>query len=407
MIDFMRIVNSRYLSMWKSDLIYLNSSLPIDKYFVSQKFKDIGFLMIVKEALFIHTDSGFVFLFNLNQKRDVFKYMIFTLMSFFAKNNVLFLVIGENKLINKVLKIANVTNQKKQIIELHKYKINQESITLNKILHLSHRLQDFEVLAFIPHRNDFDSLCLVVNHLLKNDIKIHIIDDFSDPTIIAKLKSTFSGNSKIEITFLPYSSFYNWTYILELIDELGAKSGADMIVRSDSDEYLYSSVDGLSLKEFLLCIESSNFKYVDATVVNLYSVNQSFTSPTDATHLSFGKEFSYQHVLRAWKGDKRLIGLSEYGGHYIPGKDQLYYPMSLILLHASLRSHEQARKKIEDRNLRGRLELDTKGWHSHYKDKSVDASLKVPLDSCENNSDFFKNCTLEYKYKFNLKFDQF
>lgn len=407
MNEKMRAVNSRYLNMWDSNIIYLNSSIPIDNYFISPKFKDISFLKILKRALTKNVDSGFVFIFDLTQKKQIFKFIIFIFLYFLFTSNALFLIVGKNRLTGKLSQFLNFSIRNKQITELHKYRENQDIITLNMILHLRNRLRDFNVLAFIPHRNDFDSLCLVIDHLLLNNINVHIIDDHSDEVIIEKIKSTFIGNPKIEITFLPYSSFYNWTHILDLIDNISSKSKADMIIRSDSDEFLFSSIQDLSLKEFLLCIYSSNFRYVDATVINLYSTFGDYTSPIDATHFSFGKEFSYQKVLRAWKREETPIGLSEFGGHFIQGKEELYFPMALTLLHASLRSYDQARKKVEDRNLRGRLELDQKGWHSHYKDKSVNELLKVPHESYENNSDFFKNYQLECKYKLNLQFDQF
>jgi len=392
--------------MFKSDPIYINSRIDSNIFFPNINLCHIGFSNLVKLMINFRKIQSFILVFDASKIIDVLKFMFIFLFRIVHRKNFLVLILHESAFLRSLINVNELLTKKQKknrIVSLHDYVTELGSIKFYNFIDFKKHLNEFEVEAFIPHKNEIDTLFPVVTHLLKNGIKIHIIDDFSDEDIKSKIRTTYEDNPNITLTFLEESEFYNWTEILKIIDKLSKNSKADFIIRCDSDEYLFSNIENMCLKEFLLYVSSTEFKFIDATVVNLYSDKMNYVSATDATHLAFSQETSYQKVLRSWRNDGTLIGLEVHAGHFIENESESYFPMNLTLFHASLRNFNQAVEKIKKRNIDGNFELQTKGWHSHYLNKSAIEMMRIPKLNYRNDRDFWKQNEATRKYRIGIK----
>ncbi len=282
------------------------------------------------------------------------------------------------------------------------------SLDLNVFLYIDFNEEKFKfykVGGYIPHKNEADILEYSVKNLITQEIDITLLDDNSDYS-----NSKLISNSKIlkntKIISLFDYGYYNWTYILNEIDQISSDSNFDYILRSDADEYLISPIDNYSLRQFLYFVHLCGFEKVDSVVCNLHTVSGELNDFCEATHFSFPKIQSYSRVLRAWKNQKRLVNLSALGGHDLPEPSGDYFPLTFTLLHAPMRNSYQIRAKLESRNSRGQKEFAEKGWHDHLIGKSEYELMALPDNSMEFTLDSFISTQIERKLKIGLDYNE-
>jgi hypothetical protein len=386
--------------MFKSAPIYVNSKIDPNIFFSNIIFCHVSFSQMFKLVTDFKTLQSIILVCDSNKITDILKFIFIFCLRFTSKTNFFVVLLNQSNLFKVLIKLNELLiskRSKKRIVLLHDYITESGSLKFYNFINFKSSLNEFQVEAFIPHKNDFDTLFHVVNHLLNNDIKIHIIDDFSDEEIKNKITNTFAENPNILITFLENQNFE----ILKFIDNLSKNSTADFIIRCDSDEYLFSNIENMSLKEFLLYVSSTEFQFIDSTVVDLYSETLSYISAADATHLAFSQDFCYQKVLRAWRNDKTLNGGGDFG-HFIDYETKGYFPMNLTLFHASLRNLTQANEKIVKRRIKRDLAIESQGGHSHYLIQSALEKMQIPTVNYRNNDNFWKLNQGKRKYRIGI-----
>jgi hypothetical protein len=269
---------------------------------------------------------------------------------------------------------------------------------------LDDKFKSFRVGGYIPHKDEPEILFCSIENLLYQEIEVTLFDDNSTNQ---NLNLIYESNiiNKSKIIQLENFGFYNWTYILDKIDQESSTSSFNYIIRNDADECLRSPIDNFSLRQFLYFVYLCKFEKVDSVVVNLHSESGELNKFESATHFSFPNTQDYESVLRAWKNDQKLVNLSVTGGHNLPDNKE-FFPLKFTLFHAPFRNENQVRTKIDSRITRGAKEYEEKGWHYHLFDKEVSDLLKIPEDSFILSFEALNKTQLIRKFKIDIKYDK-
>jgi hypothetical protein len=270
---------------------------------------------------------------------------------------------------------------------------------------LDNKFESFRVGGYIPHKDEPEILFCSIENLLQQEIEVTLFDDNSTKENISLIYESNIIN-KSRIIQLEDFGFYNWTFILDKIDQESSTSNFNYVIRNDADECLRSPIDNFSLRQFLYFVYLCKFEKVDSVVVNLHSESGELNKFESATHFSFPNTQDYESVLRAWKNDQKLVNLSVWGGHDLPDKSKEFFPLKFTLFHAPFRNEHQVRTKLESRLSRGAKEYQEKGWHCHLFNKEVSDLLKIPEDSLKFGFDAFNKTQLIRKFKIDIKYDR-
>jgi len=218
----------------------------------------------------------------------------------------------------------------------------------------------FTALAIIPTFNEMDILPYTVDHLLKQGCKVHILDNWStDNTDVA-----FERIQGVSYEFWPRDEqpkYYEWSNILERVEEIAHNAKADWCMLNDADEIRYSNVEGETLREAFERVDKQRY-----TAINF--ITKHWELDTDMVghpegHFTRWVEDRIPQI-KAWKNICK-VDLHSSGGHDVQFKGKDVYPDKLILNHYPFRSQEQKRRKVlQDRNYAP--EELAKGWHVHH-----------------------------------------
>ncbi len=399
---------SRFLLNDNHPYFICNSNTDLDNERLSDKIKHLNFNLFLKYI--INKNNSFLFSLNPASLKSLYKFIIFLYLSkqIQTKGLMVLKYRSKNRLIVKcLLKIINFFNKMSLIVIDHIYFEDHSFISV--ISFYPYQKQNnkiFKVEAIIPHRNEFESLELVIKHLLKQGIdKITIFDDNSDKEILERISNISSKDPRIKLVEVEESHYYNWQHILKLIDEQAKLSKADFIVRCDADEFLISPDSNKNLRQFFFVVNNERNAYIDGTVVNLYGKNRAFTSLSDASFANIPKDPNFLYCLRAWKNNHHIEELDQFGGHEAKNSKNNLFFANLTIFHAPYRNLQQAQMKIRDRNTRGARERSLRNWHTHTLNVSAEEMLDVPNNSFELNKNFMAVTQLERNFKVKVFID--
>lgn len=282
---------------------------------------------------------------------------------------------------------------------LNKYKFNNTMLgyipngkrfsSKNNILTISGDLvyrkphRQLDVLAIINLYNEKDIIEEVIENLIKEQVDVLIIDNWSDDgsyEVVTTLQERYKD--KLQCIRFPNQPerYYEWGKLLDNVVEVAKDKNYDWIIHHDSDEIRISPWKDVNLRDSISFIDSKGYNAIDFTVLDFRPTKQScYTEKTqvedELKYFEFGKRPGHFLQVKGWKNEGNLEkDLSSSGGHVIQFDGKKVYPLKFIMKHYPLRSQLQAQKKIfKDRKERiSPIEREEKGWHTHYDKFSED-----------------------------------
>jgi len=236
--------------------------------------------------------------------------------------------------------------------------------------------QNVKVLSIINMFNEGDIIQETVQHLLEQQVDVHIVDNWStDDSYEKVIEMQKKYPERIFITRFPEqpSPHYEWENLLNNTATIAGSCQYDWIIHQDADEMRESPWKGATLCQAISFIDSLGFNAIDFTVLDFRPVEpddeRAGGVKNNLLFFEFGKRPGHFVQIKAWKNTSRLaVDLSSSGGHAVDFPNVKVYPIKFILRHYSLRSQKQARNKIFAERLQRFLpaEKQDKGWHVQY-----------------------------------------
>ncbi len=235
--------------------------------------------------------------------------------------------------------------------------------------------QGFEVLAIVTCFNEADVIAGLIERLIQDRIKVHVIDNWSTdqtPELLAEAQQRHPGDLQIErFPAGGPSPHFELASLLERVEEIATESSADWIVHHDADEIREACWPGWSLRDALYAVQQFGFTCVDHTVANFEPVDDRFEPGDDLVahfrHFSFGDAPGHFLQQKAWRNCAEVVDLASTGGHEARFSSRRVFPYKFLLRHYPIRSEEHGRRKIlRERRERFSPAERALGWHRHY-----------------------------------------
>ena len=244
--------------------------------------------------------------------------------------------------------------------------------------------EDFEVLAIVTAFNECDIVEQLLDRLLDDGIRVHVIDNWStDGTDELVAKHAERDAPRVTMERFPAegpSATFELGAMLRRVEEVAARSSADWIVHHDVDEVRESPWEGVSLRDGLWAVDRFGFNAVDHTIVNFRPVDDSF-APGDRLEdafgwFEFGDDAGSFRQLKAWRRQPEPVAMAYSGGHDVVFPGRRVFPYKFLLRHYPIRSQAHGERKVlrERRDRFDPVEHE-RGWHVHYDHFDDDASF--------------------------------
>jgi hypothetical protein len=215
--------------------------------------------------------------------------------------------------------------------------------------------------------NEADILPWTLEHLLKQGIDVHVIDNWST-----------DGSDKIAQQFplIGFERFplegardvFQWTHLLRRVEALACLSKAQWCIHHDADEIRRSPRPGESLLEAFRRMDREGYNAADHRVFCFHPVDELYEGDPEAHFRHYsddGVDNRLPHI-KAWKNRGGVL-LAASAGHQAQFLDRSVCPEPLILKHYPIRSSEQgARKVLTERVPRFDPVERAKSWHVQY-----------------------------------------
>lgn len=234
-----------------------------------------------------------------------------------------------------------------------------------------------KTLAIIHTFNEEDVIEHTMRYLINQGIDICVLDNWStDCTfeIAKKIKEEFPN--RIIVRKFPEekskdNNYFEWEKQLKETERISRELNYDWYIHYDSDEIRRAPFDNVTLSEMIAYVDSLGYNAIDTTVLDFRLTDKKENIFAQNTYFELGRRPSCFMQIKTWKKCED-IDLASTGGHLAKFKNQKVYPLKIINRHYSLRSLEQAKRKVfRDRLPRFEKEKKEKGWHTHY-DKIID-----------------------------------
>lgn len=240
----------------------------------------------------------------------------------------------------------------------------------------------FDVLAIVTTYNEADIIEQLLDRLLAGCVRVHVIDNWSTDGTEA-IVERYVTPGRVSMERFPSEGptrYFELQPLLGRVGQVAHDSGADWVVHHDADEIHESCWTGVSLRDGLWVADHYGFNCIDHTGLDFRPVTDNW-APGDDLDSSFEYfEFASSHahftLLKAWKPQAAMVDNAGTGGHRADFEGRRIFPYKFPIRHYSLRSREQARKKLfEERKPRFSPAERAKGWHTHYDQYSEDSSF--------------------------------
>ena len=229
-------------------------------------------------------------------------------------------------------------------------------------------------------RNEEAYLDIGIDHLINQGVDVCIIDNGSTDRSESIIRQ-YLGNGVIRYEKLPYSGFFDLTYILKNEERLASEIDADWFIRQDADEIREAPPGYGTLYDAI--------RKVDASGYNAINFDEFAFMPTEESESFIGKDYRKemkyycyihplpQHHIKAWKKHEKIVRI-EAGGHLATFVGRRVYPENFILRHYVGLSATGLRDKYCSRSFRVAEIL--LGWHGERAYIEAD-ELYVPSKS--------------------------
>jgi len=262
--------------------------------------------------------------------------------------------------------------------------------------------EGFTVTAIMTTFNEGDIIESVVEHLIMQGIRVHLVDNWSIDDTIDRIRR-FRDRGLITVEEYPPSGpsgTFDWEDLLRRVEEIAAASDSDWVIHHDADEIRRSPWPGTTLRNGLYRIEACGYNAVDHTVIEFWPVADVRVTnlEADLRHFQFGRRPGHFLQIRAWKPQAGPINLVSSGGHEAEFRGRRVFPYKFLTKHYPIRSQGHGERKVfRERMDRWNPDERDRGWHVQYDHfKPGDSFLKSRKElEVFVESDFNSRCVVE------------
>ncbi len=249
---------------------------------------------------------------------------------------------------------------------------------------------EFRVHAMMGSYNERDIVVAAVRHLRRQDVEVTVLDDWSTDGSWELLQDRFAGDpgvSCIRNREQPGTTF-DWKKHLARKAEVGLASGADWLIHQDADELRESPWPGVSLRQSCWHAQTLGFNAIDHTVLDFRPVVEGFSEHQDPDlffrHFEWGRRPGHFLQVKVWRNEGQSPGYDLTAGHSVDFPGLRISPYKHLLRHYSLRSQEQAiRKVVHERLPRYPQAARAGGLHRQYDGFDADDPWAWSADDLE------------------------
>ena len=244
----------------------------------------------------------------------------------------------------------------------------------------------FRVTAIITAYNEADIVVSSVERLLKQDVAVHFVDNWStDGTY--ELASRFEGREGFSIERFPAEGATNTFELGRLLarcETIATEIPCDWFILHDVDEVRSSPWPGVGLRDALYRVDQEGFNAVDHTVLEFRPTDDTFSPGEDPEArlrwFEFGHRSDHFMQVKAWKNSGQRVALAGTGGHEAQFAERRIYPYKFLLKHYPVRSQAHGERKVfTERKSRWDAGERSRGWHQQYDSVAPGASfLRTP-----------------------------
>jgi hypothetical protein len=231
----------------------------------------------------------------------------------------------------------------------------------------------FDVLAVVMAYNEAGVIGGLIGRLLAQGVRVHVIDNWSDDDTMAVV-SAYVGDGSVTVEQFPADGprrYYELKPLLERIEAVAQRSGADWVIHHDADEIRQSPWPDIGLADALWAVEQWGFNCIDHTIVNFRPTDDRWQPGHDlATSFDwceFGARTGHFVQCKAFKPQPGGVSLAESGGHNVRFDGRRVFPYKFITRHYPIRSQAHGERKVlRERQPRWSPEARARGWHTQY-----------------------------------------
>ncbi|MBB6024667.1 hypothetical protein HNR77_005802 [Paenibacillus sp. JGP012] len=236
-----------------------------------------------------------------------------------------------------------------------------------------------KVLAILNVFNEEDIISETINHLLRQELDVKVIDNWSTDSTYEILKKISDSDERVTVERYPEKSgmYYEWESLLKNTEKLSISLNYDWYVHYDADEIRESPWRGFNLCQAISFVDYCGFNAIDFTVLDFRPINNDTDSNYEENlkFFEFGKRNGHFKQIKCWKKTD-VVNLSATGGHEAQFTNSRVFPIKFLTKHYPLRNTHQARKKIFTERI-NRISPNEKkmGWHTHYNHHELGESF--------------------------------
>ncbi len=232
---------------------------------------------------------------------------------------------------------------------------------------------ELDVLAVVTTYNEADIVEGLLDRLLGEGLRVQVVDNWSTDGTYELVQQRL-GSGPLTLERFPAegpSPHFELERLLERVEEIAHRSGADWVVHHDADEIREPPWAGSTLREGLHAVGHWGFDCVDHTVVNFVPTDDRF-SPGDDLAASFawcelGDAPGHFLQQKAWKPRPERVAMAFSGGHELVTEGRRTFPYKFLTRHYPIRSQAHGERKILlERRRRFSPAERARGWHAHY-----------------------------------------
>ncbi|MGO8871214.1 MAG: glycosyltransferase family A protein, partial [Acidimicrobiales bacterium] len=238
---------------------------------------------------------------------------------------------------------------------------------------LAPRTKGLDVLAIVPAYNEADIIDQLIDYLLEQGVRVHVIDNWSTDGTFETIQSR-THDSRVTLERFPSAGpteIHSTEELYLRIEQVADSSNADWLMINDCDEIHEAPWPRMTLAESFSMVTDWGFNCVDHTIVNFRPIADNWRpghSLVDAIPwCEFGKEPGSFIKMNAWKNQAGPVSLATSAGHQVIFPGRRVFPYKFLLRHYPIRSQEHGSRKVfKERIARWSPAEHDRGWHTHY-----------------------------------------
>ena len=179
-----------------------------------------------------------------------------------------------------------------------------------------------KIIGMVPTYNDEDIIEEVISHLLSQELELVVLDNGSTDNTY-KICEKYVGKGILELRQY-ITQTCQWDLLHGMLYDMALVHTPDWVIRSDSDEFLESGIENITLKEAIEQVDSEGYNLIQFDWFDFFMTDDDNESATSIREKL--RYYSYQgdYIYRAWKFFPG-IRIGDVMGHYPIFPDELKY----------------------------------------------------------------------------------